>query len=210
MRNDEIDLERKLRELEATANEAAARAAEAKRQVRLARQRKRALPKHRDWHLYTLGGCLHAYGLRGEHSDAVEGFLASPMERLTRWLEALDDGRERTIGEAICAAVGSAEGELSVLGQQAVFARAMLKFEDDLRSWREAEPKVGDAWRRKRATREQKFLILRICEAEGVPLPPGKMSRGDASDWIFKHGGNPRFSTQTEHAQRHGLGATND
>ncbi|MGB7406423.1 MAG: hypothetical protein WA906_12090 [Pacificimonas sp.] len=151
---------------------------------------KAAVRKHRTWHVAALGNAFLVRGLAGEDAAALEGFLASKAKRLQDRLEkAVQDDRDTTMGDVIVAAIEAHKDDLKAHGERIIWQRNFDKYHADKRAWIEAEPGVDGAWRRKRATKEQRWLILRTCETADLPVP-ALSTRGAASDWLDENDAN--------------------
>lgn len=52
-----------------------------------------------------------------------------------------------------------------------------------------------ERWRRDPVTVEQAWLIELVCELNGLP-DPALTTKGDAFEWLYAAGGDPRFSVK--------------
>lgn len=181
-----------------TADALSAKLREAKRAVREAEAKHRSARKSRTWHLCALGAPLHARGFTGEDAAVIEGLLASSASSLQRAIDdILTSNEAATVADVYRAVAQQHAATLTKSGDAVIWNRQKRKYDEDCARWNAAEKGVTSDWRRKRATKEQEWLIVRVAEQSQLPLPTCR-SRGGAYDWLVEHGGNIRLAGKSE------------
>ncbi len=181
----------------------------------LARARASSADKHEKWHRYKLAYHDREAGYEGKHADARDELRRLPVWQYYQAVFAgLANESPISLVEAERAAVERNFDDLTAAANARYLERDQAAYLEALAKWQahdRANP-AGLRWRSKAATREQWYLIDRIIKAAGIDRP-GKMTRGEAHDWIEANGGNPRYpSAEPDSAQPQGnspLGAGN-
>lgn len=161
----------------------------------LARARAASENQHEVYHRMKLAYYDRQAGFEGRHADARDELRRYPVTEYYEIVgEVVADPARVTMVDAEFAAV---EKHLDFLTEQAnkrYLQRDAAAYREAQAKWEEHDrtrPNAG-GWRGKAATREQWILIDRIVAAFAVNRP-GRMTRGEAHDWIQANGGNPRY-----------------
>lgn len=146
-------------------------------------------------HKITLGAVLVAIGLAAGDADAVAGMLALNADEVMADMDALIDADlSATFGRALVAMIDRHDRDLSARGLYEAWARRLAAYHEARAEWlaRDAEFRLGGAWRQEVMTRGQRWLVRVTCRIRRVDLP-GNLSRGDAADWLETHGANLNY-----------------
>lgn len=157
--------------------------------------RRRGGGKGPDASRYALGHVLAMVGAEDVSDTALLGLLANPDEMLA-WLgEARRAGAGPMVGDLV-RAVFADEARCGWCEQwgrilqwrhrAALYHRAVRSFVDSGRTG------PAEQWRRKDVTDDQAALIATLVGIIGEPAP-AVLTRGEAFDWIYARGGNPRY-----------------
>ena len=195
------DEEHRRRELEALkAKEAKLRdeLAALNKKTRSAKSRLVSATKHENWHARRLAALDMAHGYTGEMASAR---IYVRSLQFAAYVKALEPHalvmRGADILSIEVAAVRAKHDEWHRRGEEIVLERERQAADADRTSWEEWQKKNPDSidWRDKPMTRRQYFLVSRTAEHIGIRMP-GQMSRGQASDWLARHGANLRLVRQ--------------
>lgn len=166
------------------------------RETRNAKSRLLATTKSEQWHRMTLGWLDREAGYTGEMASARVWLREQPIQDYVQLLVPFAHAMHGASSIAIeVAAVRANLEDWTTRGDALLLDRARQAYADDLesfRQWQRDNPNQ-EGWRRKPATRAQGFLVSRTAAALGID-PPRRMTRGDAFDWIDRHGGNLRLN----------------
>ncbi len=78
-------------------------------------------------------------------------------------------------------------------GQAVLHRRRRDRYLADCASWEATPDSVKQGhWRALRMTKGQRFEVIRTCQRLGIE-PPGPLTRGDAADWLHRHGANLNY-----------------
>lgn len=171
------------------------RLAKLSRDARNAKSRLLATTKSEQWHRMTLGWLDREAGYTGEMASARVWLRHQTIQEYLQLLAPYAAGMlEAPNIELEVAAVRDNLDDWSAKGEALLLDRAKRDYREDLASfarWQREHP-GEDAWRKKPATRAQGFLVSRTAAALGINAPL-RMTRGDAFDWLERHGGNLRL-----------------
>lgn len=163
----------------------------------LARAQAASENQHEIYHRMKLAYYDRQQGFEGRHADARDELRRLPLAEYCRVVqEGVADPARITLVAAELATVKRHLDGLTERANKRYLARDEAEYRETQAKWEEhhrSHPNAG-GWRGKPATREQWILIDRIVSVIGVDRP-GKMTRGEAHDWIRGHGGNPRYGT---------------
>lgn len=156
--------------------------------------------KSETWHRMTLGWLDREAGYTGEMASARFYLRCLPVHDYVRAIAVFAEAMPTATNLQIeVAAVEANLAEWTARGDAQLLHRAKQDYAVESASfaeWQHDHPE-HEAWRRKPMTRGQGFLIARMTTVLDVE-PPGKMNRGEAHDWIARHGGNPRLAPEPE------------
>lgn len=165
------------------------------RATRNAKSRLLATTKSEQWHRMTLGWLDREAGYTGEMAPARVWLrhqsIHDYIELLAPHAATMPDATNLDIEVA---AVRANLDDWSARGEALLLDRAKAAYAEDLAGfarWQREHP-GEDGWRRKPATRAQGFLVSRTAATLGIDAPL-RMTRGDAFDWLERHGGNLRL-----------------
>ena len=169
------------------------------RRLAKAEQRRRGGSGSGDARKYALGSVLVMLGLEQEDTALLGLFAHS--DHMLRWMaEARHAFGPQTFSELIGHVL--ADPERLAYCQQ--WGRIL--------QWRYCKPlydasvtsfiqsgRTGpkERWRKHDVSDDQAALIRKLCEILGEPLPP-LMTKGEAFDWIYERGGNPKYWAEPE------------
>lgn len=169
----------------------------------LARAQAASEDQHEIYHRMKLAYYDRQAGFEGRHADARDELRRLSVADYCKIVqEGIADPARVTLVAAELAAVEKHLDFLTGAANKRYLARDEAEYREVQAKWEEhhrSHPNAG-GWRAKAATREQWILIDRIVSAIGVDRP-GKMTRGQAHDWIHVHGGNPRYGAGGPTAQ---------
>ena len=155
--------------------------------------------KSETWHRMSLGWLDREAGYNGEMASARVYLRGLPFQDYVQALAPFAEGMPGASNLAIeVAAVAANLSDWTVKGDTFLLERARRDYASENASfaaWQREHPE-HETWRKKPPTRGQGFLITRITAAQDVE-PPVRMNRGEAHDWIARHGGNPRLAAET-------------
>ena len=165
------------------------------RDARNAKSRLLATTKSEQWHRMTLGWLDREAGYTGEMAPARVWLRHQTIHDFIELLapHAATMPAATNI-EIEVAAVRANLDDWSARGEALLLDRAKAAYAEDLASfarWQREHP-GEDGWRRKPATRAQGFLVSRTAATLGIDAPL-RLTRGDAFDWLKRHGGNLRL-----------------
>ncbi len=165
------------------------------RVTRNAKSRLLATTKSEQWHRMALGWLDREAGYTGEMASARvwvrHQTIHDYIQLLAPYAATMPDA---TNLEIEVAAVHANLDDWSARGEALLLDRAKAAYAEDLAGfarWQREHP-GEDGWRRKPATRAQGFLVSRTAATLGIDAPL-RMTRGDAFDWLERHGGNLRL-----------------
>lgn len=165
------------------------------RATRNAKSRLLATTKSEQWHRMTLGWLDREAGYTGEMAPARVWLR---HQSIHDYIELLAPHAATMPGatnlDIEVAAVRANLDDWSARGEAMLLDRAKAAYAEDLAGfarWQREHP-GEDGWRRKPATRAQGFLVNRTAATLGIDAPL-RMTRGDAFDWLERHGGNLRL-----------------
>lgn len=148
------------------------------------------------WHRMSLAWLDREAGYDGEMASARVYLRWLPVHDYVRALAPFAEAMPAATNLQIeVAAVKANLADWTARGDALLLHRAKRDYAAESASfaaWQQDHPD-HDAWRRKPPTRSQGFLIARTAAALDVE-PPLRMNRGEAHDWITRHGGNPRLA----------------
>ena len=202
------DEERNRRELAKAAADTAkleAMLAEKRRIERAKRNQLLNTTRHETWHAHRLAYQDRQAGFVGEMAEARFYLRSLPVDR---YVEAIvpyvDQVTNGGIVDLEFTAVCNNRDEWTKKGSELLFERARIKYEAECLSfeaWAIDHPDKK-SWRNRNATREQWMLIRRTADALCIDALRGRVSCGDAYDWLQRHGANVRFRPPTESPDR--------
>lgn len=149
---------------------------------------------------YRLGSLLVLLGFRGVDDLALLGLLASGDCGLTWLAEARLHHGPMPFADLARAAVADSKradwcrawGEYRWRAyKKPLYDAAVSAFLESGRAG------LDEAWRARPITRDQSSIIGDICATAGHE-PPDVQDRGEAFEWILKHGGNPAYWREPE------------
>lgn len=143
----------------------------------------------------ALGGVLVNYGLSALEADALAGMMAFWADQVWSDMdELIDTDPSLSFGAAIVRMIDRHDRDLSARGLYETWARRLAAYAEDCAEWlaRDAEFRLGGAWRHEAMTRDQRWLIRVTCRLREIDTP-GHLSRGDAADWLEAHGANMNY-----------------
>ena len=147
---------------------------------------------HRNWHIYSLGADLLAYGFCGYDADALMGVRGLSASRLIRMLQD-DSGSEqpeRRVGDLLKSIVDKHRGELEDIGRQLSWDRRLRRYHAALADWKSQPGAVRQGrWRQRPMTARQRALVQVTAGLLDIAIPSG-LDRGTAADWLERHGAN--------------------
>ncbi|RVU02147.1 hypothetical protein EOE18_18010 [Novosphingobium umbonatum] len=171
------------------------RLARQKEEARSAKSRLQATTKSEQWHRMALAWLDRDAGYTGEMASARVWLKEQTMHKYIELIHAyVDQTKPQRIIDIEVAAVRANLVDWTAKGNALLLRRAYDGYVmecQSFRAWQQGHPD-NVAWRKKPATRNQLLLIDRQASALRVPFP-GKMNRGEAHDWIERHGGNLRL-----------------
>lgn len=162
----------------------------------LARAMAASEEKQEKWHRFKLAYADRKAGFEGRHADARDELRRMPASKYCEAVLAnVTHPSQVSLVEAELATIERHFEKLTAAANARYLARDTAAYEAALNQWLEHDRKNPNSggWRLNAATREQWILIDRIMAAAGLDDRPGKMTRGEAHDWIQAHGGNPRY-----------------
>lgn len=147
--------------------------------------------KHRK---FGLGAPFVAVGFRAAMRDAWAGLWTLTIDTLERRcrLAAGADERQR-FGSLLLTMVESDAERLSHRGARSTFLRAQAAYHADcarFADWAAAHP--DESWRSKLAKARQGYLVRSTASYRNHSAP-SLTGRGEAADWLDRHGANVRF-----------------
>jgi hypothetical protein len=193
--------ERRRRELEsAKAKEAKLREelAALRNETRSAKNRLASATRHETWHVHRLAHLDRLAGYDGDMASAriyVRSLSFSDYMAVLRPYAEINPSATNLDIEV--AAVIANRTNWHNKGEAIVLERERVAAEADRASWEAWQATHEDAsgWRDKPMSRRQYFLVSRTADYLGVDTP-GRMSRGEAFDWLVQHGGNLRLARE--------------
>jgi hypothetical protein len=150
-----------------------------------------ALETHRNHHVFSLGGPLYADGFRRGDADALMGLLSLPAAAAIASLAP--HSCRATFAEALHALFAN-HAFFSDRGRSVSVTRRWEAYRRELESWRrvDAETRCNGAWRSKEMSETQRHLV-RVTAVHLEILIPIEMNRGQAADWLERHGANLNY-----------------
>jgi hypothetical protein len=168
--------------------------------------RRRCDQPGRDQMVYRAGSAMEAVDGLDIPDDALVGFWVTPealewlirkaSDRILLPVGAEADLRPIDLFKAVLQDPTTRRFLIEV-GVYTRFQRDRAIYRNSVAAFEASPAAEGGAWRHKRPTDGQLYLIdriLRATEALGTPVEsPLPCSRGAAHDWLKRQGGNPRF-----------------
>jgi len=152
------------------------------------------LPMRRVTELATVGAEVYRLGIGYDQRHAWRGVLETTLASFVAVVAGADAEDNLTVGQALAWIVTRDVGPLSEFGEAALHQRRAAAYGANCASWDAQPPAVKQGpWQRKSPSRGQRMLMIRMSRILDVPLP-GNVSRGEAAEWIARHGGNPNYS----------------
>lgn len=147
---------------------------------------------HRNHHLFTLGGSLYADGFRRSDADAFMGLLSLPAREAIALLQTRASAG--TLAQALHALFGACGPSLVDRGRSVSLGRRWAAYHLELEGWRrvDGETRVSGSWRDKGMSENQRHLV-RVTAVLLDLLIPVEMNRGEAADWLERHGANLNY-----------------
>lgn len=198
MEYDAIEIRRR-RECEAAMavkRKAEERLAEINRKARNAETRLLSTTRSEQWHRMSLAWLERDTGYAGEMASARVWLRHQPLDDYIALVTPFAAGQPGVTSIAAeVAAVRANLDDWTTRGEALLLDRASRAYAEEVAGFRVWQRDHADshAWRRKPMTRSQGFLIGRMVAARDLE-PPARMNRGEAHDWIERHGGNPRLA----------------
>lgn len=157
--------------------------------------RRRAAWNARDKALYRTGAALEPYGGHLLDDIQLSGLDALGTRGVLLLVQLAAQHPELSLSRLMAALFASDHGPLiAEWGRWSrlhwLTALHSEETEGFLQTKAGSDPKA--AWRSRHPTRRQMFLAEEMARAIGVDTPVFA-NRGQAFDWILRHGGNPRF-----------------
>lgn len=143
----------------------------------------------------ALGGVMVNIGLSATDADALAGLLAFWADQVWSDMDVLiDTDPSVSLGQAIVMMIDRHDRDLSARGLYEAWTRRLAAYDEDRAEWlaRDAEFRLEGAWRVASMTRDQRWLIRVTCRLHRIDVP-GHLSRGDAADWLERHGANMTY-----------------
>ena len=167
--------------------------AEQRRQAHAATKRRK-----RDAARYVLGGTFMALGFDLLDDTMIVGLFAHP-DLMLRWLV---EAREAQGPASFAELIGRILTDRSRAdwcrdwGIHLRLARQKQLYEAEVVSFiTSGRTGLREKWRRDPVTVRQAWLIDLVCELAQTPNP-ALTAKGDAFEWLYAAGGDPRFSTK--------------
>ncbi|MCW2364611.1 hypothetical protein M2341_000058 [Sphingobium sp. B7D2B] len=148
---------------------------------------------------FGLGLPLAKAGLRAEDRHAFAGLWTIGFEALADLMSAIAASKQDRLVDLLRPLLDAHHDRLASRGKQSTYLRARARYlancesfaaydgQDQLKRWRDLPPTSG-----------QGFLATATARALSVDQPDF-LTRGDAADWLFKHGANLRFNKREGH-----------
>jgi hypothetical protein len=147
------------------------------------------------WHRYALAYDDRMNGYTGEQALAREVLRNVPFEEYVEQVRKHSNDGALSLVKAELATVIWHMDTLTKTGRKNLLSRDVAVYEKEWSGWQRwcLENPDKNNWRNLKATKGQNMLIGRIVDTKNIEAPP-LLNRGDAHDWIARHGGNPRFA----------------
>lgn len=140
----------------------------------------------------ALGAVLRCHAFERNDTIALDGFLASELRICIQSCQRLGDkNAPTTVGQMLHGAITLDRQYWHSVAPGLYWGRAFDRYDRRRTDWAENGDSFG-RWRKRPPTRQQEEVVAAICEIRDLPIPE-LLTRGDASDFIDAHGGNPRF-----------------
>jgi hypothetical protein len=151
-------------------------------------------PMRRVAELATVGAEIYRLGVGYDHQHAWRGVLETSFVSFAAMITEVAAKEKLTVGRALAWAITRDLGPMAEFGEVALHQRRAAAYEADCASWKAQSDAVKNGrWQLKSPSRGQRMLMIRMSHILDVPLP-GNVSRGQAAEWIARHGGNPSYS----------------
>ncbi len=142
-----------------------------------------------------LGSVLSALDLVAHHSWQLDGLLCCSIDDFRARFEAAAqfcDGEKA--GRVLVRMLSDDPDALDQRGRYAAWRRRYIKYVESHRTWLFANPQMREIgkWRSARMTSGQSELVRITASALQIGLP-GRLSRGEAHDWLEAQGANIRY-----------------
>lgn len=144
---------------------------------------------HSNHHKFTVGGALYAFGFRRQDADALTGILSMSVSEVIALFTARADSA--TFAHALQAVFALRGPSLKDRGRAVALGRRWVAYREELASWREVESDIRarGSWREKSMSEGQRHLVRVTAVLLDLPIPV-EMNRGEAADWLDRHGAN--------------------
>ena len=197
---DERRRRRELEKAQAAQNEMEQKLAKLKQVTRNAKTRLLATTRSEQWHRMSLAWVDRDAGYNGEMATARVWLRhMSPQDYIAIIAQFAEKMPGATNLQVEVAAVHANREVWNSLGETFLLDRAKRSYAAEaakFRAWQQEHPD-SDGWRKKPPTRDQGFLIGRMCAVLEIEAPT-RMNRGEAHEWIERHGGNPRLANEQD------------
>ncbi len=146
-------------------------------------------------HKIALGAVMATIGLSAIDADALAGVMATIADQVMADMDDLIDADPfASFGKLLVTMIDRHDRSLTARGLYESWLRRLAIYIEDRAEWlaRDAEFRLGGAWRLLDMTRGQRWLIRVTCRIRRVDLP-GDLSRGEAADWLDENGANMNY-----------------
>ena len=146
-------------------------------------------------HKITLGGVLVNAGFQAADANALAGLLSiGAAEFAERFFDAAQQADLAPVAQIIANLLDADARQLAGLGLFNDWRDRLSLYLDDRAEWldRDEEFQLKGAWRKAPMTTDQQWLIRVTCRVLAIAMP-GHLLRGQAADWLEKHGANLNY-----------------
>ena len=147
------------------------------------------------WHRFALAHADRMIGYTGHQAIARDYLRAMSFDQYVDLVRRQAGDGTISLVAAELATVIKHMDRLTTHGNEVLLRRDRSAYEKNLsewQNWHRQNPDKND-WRSRKVTKGQSLLIDRIVEFQNVTAPQ-LLNRGEAHDWIARHGGNPRLA----------------
>ena len=146
-------------------------------------------------HKITLGGVLVNAGFQAADANALAGLLSlGATEFAERFADAAQQADLAPAAQIIANLLDADVRQLAALGLFSAWRDRLSLYLDDRAEWlnRDEEFQLKGVWREEPMTADQRWLIRVTCRVLAIGMP-GHLLRGQAADWLEKHGANLNY-----------------
>ena len=183
-----------------------------RRKTLSAKARLNSSTKHENWHAHRLAHLDRLAGYTGEMASARIYVRSLPFDDYHAALSPFAKSMTKSsILDIEFAAVQHHHEDWQQMGEELVLERERKAAEADLAGWEKFQRENPDSnWRANAMSRRQYFLIMRTSEQLGIEMPAGRMTRGQAHDWLQAHGANLRLNRDRDEVITNGNATAGD